>query len=671
MLLVLPSAFYIAAAWILPFYEVMLSFFIFFLPFHHTLVMLWASYVCLYAFLKERSVIGFLVFSGIIALSATNTHAILVAMQVIQDVLYLHFGLIVFILMQAAAIARKNKDAYMLSEKLALDLKSKSEELKKTNQELASQAKQLKRMDRLKDNFLTNTSHELKTPLNGIIGLTQSLRDQGQSHLQQRHYLSLINHSARRLYNLVNDILDFSRIRHQDIKLNLKPLDLSSLVDLILITVKPLVGDKLIELNNHVAPNIPQVFADEDRVQQILFNLIGNAIKFTDHGAVTVTALAEGELIRVLVKDTGIGIPKEEQSHIFEAFSQANRPKADTYGGTGLGLSIAKQLVELHGGTMQVESSEKPGAVFSFTLPVYPKLHQSQDFMPSPFNARFIEPDPNVYLREDINSNIAQPAQNTVTILIVDDESINVQLISDHLSSNHYQIWVARNGLAALELLQTKKPDLVVMDLMMPIMNGFEATRRIRQHYSLTQLPIIILTIRNQSGDLIEGLSAGANDYLLKPFHKEELLARIKAHLNITKTQLIVDKFVPTDFLRQLDKKSILDIRLGDNVEREVSILFSDIRSFSSFAEQATSEQVFSYINFYLNKMGPLVRHHGGFIDQYVGDAIVALFCNSPDDALQSAINMLSFLKTYNEAALFDNNLGPIRIGIGLHFGET
>ncbi|MEZ5583947.1 MAG: ATP-binding protein, partial [Candidatus Competibacteraceae bacterium] len=615
--------------------------------------------------MKEVGVISFSVFSGILALSVTNIHAILVATRVVQDVLYLHFGLIVFVIMQAVAIARKNQDAYILSEQLTEDLKSKSMELERTNRSLEKQAKELTRMDRLKDGFLANTSHELQTPLNGIIGLTESLLEQNKSTLQQRHHLNLITYSAKRLYNLVNDILDFSKIQHQDIKLNLKPTDLSSLIDFVIATSKPLIKEKPLELNNGIAADIPPVMADEDRLQQILFNLIGNAIKFTEQGKITVSAVHEHAYIRVLVEDTGIGIPEQELAHIFDAFGQAARSSADTYGGTGLGLTIAKQLVELHRGTIAVANRATSGTVFTFTLPVAPTSNPSKAMSWPTAKIRFIESDPSAYLPEQVDDELQE--QNKATILIVDDESTNIQLIIDHLRSSCYAVLVARNGLDALKLLKTNQPDLVIMDLMMPIMNGFEATRRIRQRYSLTQLPIIILTVRSRVSDLIEGLNSGANDYLLKPFHKEELLARIKVHLNISRTKLIVEKFVPTDFFKHLGKESILDIQLGDNVEKEVNILFSDIRSFSSFAEQATSEEVFSFINFYLSKMGPLVRRYGGFIDQYVGDAIVALFDNSPDEALQSAINMLSFLRTHNEAVQPHSNYSPIKIGIGLH----
>ncbi len=406
---------------------------------------------------------------------------------------------------------------------------------------------ELERLDKLKDEFLANTSHELRTPLNGTIGIAESLLDgvAGKVSDKVRSNLIIIVQSSRRLSNLVNDILDFSQLRHQNIELQLKPVGLREIVEVVLSLSQTMVGKKDLQLLNAVPPDLLLAYADENRLQQILHNLIGNAIKFTEGGLVEVSAeetrAGETPVLRVTVADSGIGISPDKYEGIFESFEQGDGSTAREYGGTGLGLAVTKKLVELHGGAITVESLVGEGSRFSFTLPI------TDEWVESKKQIAAIKAVPSVNIAEvslrakEIEKEEAIAPEETTTsekfhILIVDDEPINLQVLANHLSVKNYAITQAASGMEALEVIENGlKPELVVLDVMMPKMTGYEVTQKIRDRYSASELPIVLLTAKTQVNDLVQGLKVGANDYLSKPILKDELIARIETHINISR----------------------------------------------------------------------------------------------------------------------------------------
>ncbi|MDX1430775.1 MAG: ATP-binding protein, partial [Rhodothermales bacterium] len=230
----------------------------------------------------------------------------------------------------------------------------------------------LRRIDRLKDEFLANTSHELRTPLNGIIGIAESMMDGVAGNLGHKAMsnIALIIASGKRLANLVNDILDFSKLKERELELRRKAVDVSVLGDIVLRVSEPLIEGKNLILKNTIPRDLPPAHADEDRLQQVLYNLIGNAIKFTHEGSVILSGRSGDGIIEIGVADTGIGIPKEKHEAIFQSFEQVDASTGREYGGTGLGLAVTRQLVELHGGSIRVESTENVGSTFLFTLPI-------------------------------------------------------------------------------------------------------------------------------------------------------------------------------------------------------------------------------------------------------------------------------------------------------------
>ena len=539
-----------------------------------------------------------------------------------------------------------------------------TEEEKLHAQEALTQ--QLLAADKMKDEFLANTSHELRTPLNGIIGIAESLYDGvgGAPSDRTKQNLAMIISSGKRLTNLVNDLLDFSKLKSFDLHISPRAVDMHALTDVVMMISEPLIKGKKLKLINEIPEEFPAVYGDENRLQQIMHNLIGNAIKFTEEGEVRVWAEQKGEQIWTYVKDTGIGIPEDKQDVIFQSFEQGDGSIERTYGGTGLGLSITQKLVELHNGKIRLQSTPGKGSTFSFSLPV---SHEKASAEASDQLSKVWVSDEAVSL-ENL-PDVVENHEGDIRILVVDDEPINHQVLSNHLSLENYHITAAMNGEEALEALE-KGPafDMVLLDIMMPRMSGYEVCKKIREKYLPAELPIIMITAKNQISDLVQGFSFGANDYLTKPFSKDEFLARIKTHLNLFNINAAYGRFVPHEFLKALGQESILDIHLGDQVEKEVTVLFSDIRSYTTLAESMTPQENFNFINAYLGRMGPIIQQNKGFVNQYYGDGIMALFLTAPSDAIRAAIEMLQELMTYNEDRRQKGRL-PIRVGIGVHTG--
>jgi signal transduction histidine kinase/CheY-like chemotaxis protein/class 3 adenylate cyclase len=554
---------------------------------------------------------------------------------------------------------------------------------------------QLRQVDKLKDQFLANTSHELRTPLYGMIGLVESIRE--NSHLEEeRADLDLVISSGRRLSNLVNDIMDFSRLKEHDLQLSLKPVDIRTIADLCLRLNRQLIQKKNIILQNRIPDNIPYCFADENRLQQILQNLVANAIKFTREGTVTIDAKEVDNMIVISIADTGIGIEKEKQESIFREFEQADGSIAREFGGTGLGLSISKYLIELHGGKIEVQSEPGKGSVFSFTIPVAPKEdgHRDAIHRVSDNNNQIINLSDNkdAINRVSTSGNISRSISSNHDetdfvsykssklnvignnsdprhILVVDDEPVNLKVLKNHLERAGYHVTLANDGMEALDLLKKDNPfHLVLLDVMMPRISGYEVCQRIRENQLLTELPVIMVTAKNQVNDLVEGLGSGANDYIVKPFSKDELLARVKTQLDNYEIHEATNRFVPHEFIHALGRKSIIDLHRGDMVEQNVHVMFSDIRDYTSLAEDMSPLENFKFVNTLAGKVGPIVKNNHGIINQYLGDTIMMLFLRQADDGVQAGIEILRMMDEYNIKRK-GKMRKEIRLGIGLHSG--
>jgi sensor histidine kinase YesM len=388
----------------------------------------------------------------------------------------------------------------------------------------------LRAADEVKDRFLAHTSHELRTPLHGIINIAQSIvsRDQDMDKRSIKD-IGLLLKISKRMSSLLDDLLELLTLKENGIRLHLSPLRLDAVVPGVLDMLAYLTENKPVKLISAIPENLPPIQADEKRLIQILFNLVHNAIKHTREGFITVSAEEAGGTIIIKVTDTGAGIRENDLKVIFLPYEQGAGGEG---GGFGLGLSICKQLVELHGGQLDVLSEPGKGTTFQFSLP------QANDSVAAAAGPeQRIEPV-NPVLSEGTEDNEWEESWraadsghegeiNQGQILAVDDDPVNLRILSTILGSGPYQLTLATSGKEALRLLPTRQWDLVITDVMMPSMNGYELTREIRERYSISELPILVLTARSQPADVYAGFSAGANDYLTKPVDGLELKYRV------------------------------------------------------------------------------------------------------------------------------------------------
>lgn len=478
----------------------------------------WVLWIILKAVREPQNRIAWMMFGGFLFLGISVIAEILDDFGIFNSPTDPWWGLICFIFFQAITIALQNRKVYQD--------KYRAEQQAVIN---------LKQADKLKDEFLAKTSHELRTPLNGIIGLAESMIDEMDSRQSPNAIgsLTMIVQSGRRLSNLVNDILDFSQLREKRLKLVLNPVDLYQQVELVITMLKPTLYERPLTIQNRLSPSLPPVQADTNRVQQILYNLLGNAIKFTHEGTITIASEVTESSLFLHITDTGIGIPQDRQEHIFDHFEQITQSPDQQYEGTGLGLAITQQLVELHGGHLKVESEVGQGSTFTVSLPL------SEE--PAVFEVPITKASAPIEVETvttSVSPSTPSPLAPSYSIMVVDDDRINLQVAKNHLSRQGYQVIECINGKEALQQLNEQThPDLILLDIMMPEMNGYEVCQQIRQTFDRATLPILFLTAKGTVEDLAQGFEIGGNDYVVKPFYKAELFARIGALLHSLDTR--------------------------------------------------------------------------------------------------------------------------------------
>ena len=407
-------------------------------------------------------------------------------------------------------------------------LKAKNEEYLTTNEELSESLDRIQEMnvqiemakqqaeesDRLKSAFLANMSHEIRTPMNGILGFAELLKTQHLEKEKQEEYINIIRESGKRMLNLINDLIDISKIEAGQMKIQYTETDVNEILDYCHTFFEPEATAKGIELigNKGVQMSKLMIETDREKLIAILTNLIKNAIKFTDHGNIRFGYTVQGNFLEFYVKDTGVGIPEERKQAVFERFIHADTSLNKQYEGAGLGLSITKAYIEMLGGSISLESDEGKGSKFQFTLPYKSKSmdKSSNDDKPS-------KQQPKHNLRD-------------LTVLIAEDDAAGNMYLRETIKKFCKNILTATTGLEALEICNKNKSiDVILMDIKMPGIDGYEATKRIREFDK--EVIIIAQTAYALSGDRDKAINAGCNDYLSKPVNKNELVEMLQKYL--------------------------------------------------------------------------------------------------------------------------------------------
>ncbi|WP_240420130.1 ATP-binding protein [Paenibacillus periandrae] len=406
--------------------------------------------------------------------------------------------------------------------------------------EMEKLAAKLQRTDKLKDEFLANTSHELRNPLHGILNISQAVLDREKSTLNDKSIkdLEMVLTVGRRMSLMLGDLLDMMRLKENSIMLRTENVSIQRIAADVMDILRFMTDGKPVQLKNQIPDSFPLVIADENRLIQILFNLLHNAVKHTIQGEVSIRAQMKNNSANIYIMDTGIGIDEEMQQRIFEPYEQADPDQTAIRGGFGLGLSICKQLVELHGGTLKVSSVPGQGSIFHFDLALSAAVVGSEaQASDVELFAMQTEVAATTVHHSQVRGLSSESGTGKIRILAVDDDPINLNVLMNIFSlESDYEIVTAISAQDALTLLDTREWDLVITDVIMPYMSGYELTHRIRERFDVYELPILLLTARIRPEDIEAGFLSGANDYVTKPVNPIELRARVRALTHFKKS---------------------------------------------------------------------------------------------------------------------------------------
>lgn len=393
----------------------------------------------------------------------------------------------------------------------------------KKNKQAAELVHELQKADTLKDEFLKNSSKKLRTPLNEMIIMAQTIYDGKRTEFakQDKDDLKYLINMGRSMSFMLADLLDYTRLKERTIQINPQSTNIHGSVSGVFDMLRFISEGKQVQMISTIPSSFPNVYVDENRLIQILFNLLHNAIKYTHAGKIVIDADVRDNMAVIHVQDSGQGMDEETQKRILAPYEQGE--PYDT--GLGLGLNVCKQLIELHGGTLQVESVLRKGSDFFFTLPLAKKENVANMAIQSmDINESAAAVDGSMRKRQN---HMADSKKHY--ILVVDDDPVTLKVISNLFPANKYDVLTVISGKEALDMLDKVEWDLIIIDAIMPHISGYELTRLIREKYSALELPILLLPARNDPEDVYTAFSLGANDYVTKPIHSLELKSRVRA----------------------------------------------------------------------------------------------------------------------------------------------
>jgi signal transduction histidine kinase/class 3 adenylate cyclase/ActR/RegA family two-component response regulator len=578
------------------------------------------------------------------------------------------------------------------------------------------QAEQLLELDRQKTEFFQNVSHEFRTPLTLTIGPLESAVEQGQGLSFDQSVIALRN--SRRLLRLVNQLLDLQRLDAGRMQPSFRPCNLRQFVEQVVDSFMPYCDRKQVGLSTELT-DCPTIYLDQEKFDKVLYNLLSNAIKFTAAGGKIEVSLkfrgdssgtSGSDRCLIQIRDTGLGIRSDQIPYLFDRFRQADGSASRSHEGSGLGLALVKELVELHGGEVSVESTYGTGTTFTLCLPVGTAHLPADQISEIPAEleqsrATVELADVEIELQEQTSSLTEAAAAVVVPaiaspliipgqpapakVLVVEDNADMRNYVSSVLQRLGHQVHTARNGSEGFQVAKTLQPQIIITDLMMPVVSGLEMIQMLRQDELLKGIPIVLLTAKADEDTRIDGVERGADAYLSKPFNDRELLAEVRnllalkenerkvAELNAYLTESVLGRFLPPALVKKAAKGDLmLDLRPEP---RMVTILFSDIIGFTQLSNTLRSRRISELLNEYLTEMTHAIFEHGGTVDKFMGDAILALFGApeeiSPNEQVKRAIaaarQMYRSLAKLNEKWHAQGITQTVQFRCGIHQGTA
>lgn len=641
---------------------------------------------------------------GVFSVLIAGLNDIAVDRSLITTPRLISFGFAAFVFSMVISLSNRFVRIFSELDNLSRDLEQR---VQKRTRELAEANNRLNELDQIKTRFFANISHEFRTPLTLAIGPIENALSGARGMLthELRKDLEMMLRNCRRLLRLINQLLDISKIESGRMELRARRLNVVKFVKEISSLFASLAERKNILLSLHCEKEEIELHFDPEKMEKICYNLLSNAFKFTGSSGKIWIGITENESVRIAFKDTGQGIPKEDLPFVFDRFHHVDGASTREQEGTGIGLSLIKDLVELHHGSIIVTSQPGWGSEFIVALPKgseHLQPHELSEIKDSEEEYTMLHgAETNVSPVQFIDSaqtsgdSIQQTPDHRELLLIVDDNQDVRDYVKGCLKES-YRVEQAVDGEEALRKATTFQPDLIISDVMMPKMDGYELCRALRADARLNHIPVVLLTAKASEDMKVEGLEAGADDYLSKPFNAKELTARVRNLIRLRKQEKQLKNFNEelerkvkeqvTALLKSRRLARYLPSNLVERIissefeelvseRRNVTIFFTDLAEFSDLTDRTEPERITEILNGYFTEMDLLIVKYGGTLGRFMGDGILGFF-GAPDkmdmklqakNAVCMAVAMQKKVKELSNGWLEAGVDHDLKIRIGIH----